>query len=72
MSTYLKTTPCLTGGVTLTRYSGGVANGVCVQLLFKKPECEDDQPDYGYWYMQLTREQAREMAESLLDFAKGA
>lgn len=71
MSTDLKPVRCLTGGVNMNRYWGGNANGACTQLTFRKPESERGKLDYGYWYMQLTREQAREVGEALLAFGEG-
>lgn len=69
MSTELQPTRCLTGGVDMTRYWGGDANGTCIQMTFQKPEDERGKLDYGYWYIGMTREQAREMGQALLDFA---
>lgn len=71
MSTTLRPARCMTGALSMTRFYGGNTYDTCVQLTFKKPESERGKLDYGYWYMQLTREQAREMGESLLAFAEG-
>ena len=71
MSTQLKGVEGLTGEVSMTRYFGGVDNGNCVQLTFKKPEFERDKPDFGYWYLQLNKEQARELAVALFQYEDG-
>ena len=70
MSTDLRPTRCLTGVVHMTRYYGGSDNDVCLQMTFRKPD-EERGPDHGRWYIQMTREQAREMGEHLIDFANG-
>ena len=69
MSTQLKGVTAKTGEVSMTRYWGGEQNGVSVQLTFKKPEEERNRPDFGYWYLQLTKSQALEMAAALVEFA---
>ena len=71
MATQLKGVGGLTGEVSMVSYFGGVENGKCVQLTFKKPESERDKPDFGYWYLQLTKEQARELAVALNEYADG-
>ncbi len=67
----LKGVTGLTGEVSMVSYFGGVDNGNCVQLTFQKPEFERDKPDFGYWYLQLTKEQARELAVALNEYADG-
>ena len=69
MSTQLKGVTAKTGDVTMTRYWGGEQNGVSVQMTFKKPEEERNRSDFGYWYLQLTKSQALEMAAALVEFA---
>ena len=71
MSTELESTNCLTGDVAMTRYWGGDVNGTCLQMTFKKPASERGKLDYGYWYVAVTREQAREMGQALIAFADG-
>jgi hypothetical protein len=53
----------------MTRFFGGDLDGKCVQLTFKKPEKERNRSDFGYWYLQLTKSQALEMAAALVEFA---
>jgi hypothetical protein len=55
----------------MNQFFGGVDYGLCVQLTFKEPEEERNQPTYGWWYMQLTKQQARELAQALTEFADG-
>lgn len=69
MSTQLKGVEGLTGEVSMTSYYGGVDNGNCVQLTFKKPELERNKFDYGYWYLQMNKKQALELAAALVEFA---
>jgi len=72
MSTQLKGVNAKTGEVSMTRYWGGKQNGKSVQLTFKKPEEERNRSDFGYWYLQLNKEQALEMAAALVEFANDA
>jgi hypothetical protein len=72
MSTQLKGVIAKTGEVSMTRYWGGEQNGVSVQLTFKKPESESSRPDYGYWYLQMNKKQALELAAALVEFANDA
>lgn len=69
MSTNLKGVTCKTGEVSMTRYFGGYLEGKCVQLTFKKPEEERNRPDFGYWYLQLSKADALELAAALVEFA---
>jgi hypothetical protein len=69
MSTQLKGVNGQTGDVSMTSYYGGETNGKSVQLTFKKPESERNRSDYGYWYLQLNKKQALEMAAALVEFA---
>lgn len=69
MSTQLKGVNGLTGEVSMTSYYGGEKNGKSVQLTFKKPESERNRPDFGYWYLQLNKTQALELAAALVEFA---
>ena len=69
MSTQLKGVNGQTGEVSMVSYYGGEKDGKSVQLTFKKPESERNRPDYGYWYLQLNKKQALEMAAALVEFA---
>jgi hypothetical protein len=71
MSTQLKGVNGLTGEVSMVRFFGGKDQGACVQLTFQKPETERNRPDFGWWYLQLNKEQALEMAAALVEFANG-
>lgn len=71
MSTQLKGVTGKTGEISMTSFSGG-CHGMSVQLTFKKPEEERNCPDFGYWYLQLTKSQALEMAAALVEFANDA
>ena len=68
MSTQLKGVTGQTGEVSMVRYFGGADKGSCVQLTFQKPETERNKPDFGYWYMQLDKAQALELAAALVEF----
>ena len=70
MSTQLKGVECLTSEVSMVSYNGGKI-GNCVQLTFLKPDNERGQPDFGYWYLQLSKEQALELAIALNEYADG-
>lgn len=72
MSTQLKSVTAKTGEVSMTRYWGGEQNGKSVQLTFKKPEEERNRPDFGYWYLQMNKAQALELAAALVEFANDA
>jgi hypothetical protein len=66
MATELKGIKSLTGEIFMTSYYGGKTNGRCLQLT----------PEYGVtpWgerYIQLTEDQAREMARALNEFVIG-
>lgn len=69
MSTQLKGVSGQTGDVSMTSYYGGEKNGRSVQLTFKKPESERNRPDYGFWYLQMNKSQALELAAALVEFA---
>lgn len=69
MSTQLKGVTAKTGEVSMVRFYGGEQNGVSVQLTFKKPESERNRPDFGYWYLQMNKKQALELAAALVEFA---
>ena len=69
MSTNLKGVTCKTGEVSMTRYFGGYLEGKCVQLTFKKSEEERNRDDFGYWYLQLSKADALELAAALVEFA---
>lgn len=72
MSTQLKGVTAKTGEVSMVRYWGGEQNGMSVQLTFKKPEEEHNRPDFGYWYLQMNKQQALELAAALVEFANDA
>ena len=69
MSTQLKGTKCKTGEIDMLRFFGGKEEGVSVQLTFKKPKEEEGNPDFGYWYLQMNKKQALELAAALVEFA---
>ena len=69
MSTQLKGVTGRTSEVSMTRFFGGKEDGVSVQLTFKKPEEERNRPDFGYWYLQMNKKQALELAAALVEFA---
>jgi len=71
MSTELKGVACRTGMLSMNQFSGGRQDGLCVQLTFKEPEEERFRPNFGFWYMQLTKQQAVELAAALVEFAEG-
>lgn len=71
MGTELKDAECCTGLVNMNRFYGGFELGTCVQLTFKSPKEESNRPTFGWWYMQLTRKQAVELAQALIEFADG-
>lgn len=70
MSRELKDAKCCTGPVNMNSFYGGFKRGTCVQLTFKCPDEEQTRPTFGWWYMQLTRDQARELAQALIEFAE--
>lgn len=72
MSTQLKGVTAKTGEVSMVRFYGGEQNGVSVQLTFQKPESERNRPDFGYWYLQMNKQQALELAAALVEFANDA
>ena len=69
MSTQLKGVTGRTGEVSMTSFFGGEVDGKSVQLTFKKPESEQNRPDFGYWYLQMNKKQALELAAALVEFA---
>lgn len=69
MSTELKGVTGRTGEVSMVRFFGGKEDGKCLQLTFKKPEEERNRPDFGYWYLQMNKSQALELAAALVEFA---
>jgi hypothetical protein len=69
MSTQLKGVNGQTGEVSMTSYYGGEKNGKSVQLTFKKPESERNRSDFGFWYLQMNKKQALELAAALVEFA---
>jgi hypothetical protein len=71
MSTQIKGVTGRTGDVSMVSFFGGKEDGTCVQMTFKKPEEARNKSDFGFWYLQLTKEQALEMAVALVQFANG-
>ena len=69
MSTQLMGVTGRTGEVAMCSFFGGNVDGKCVQLTFKKPEEERNRPDFGYWYLQMNKKQALELAAALVEFA---
>jgi hypothetical protein len=65
MSTDLKSN---TRDVSLTRFWGG-QRGVCVQVTQPNPNYDTDAGGPMFNYVQLTRDEARQLALDLLDFA---
>jgi len=59
MSTELRS---FTSGIALTRFFGGKDRGTCIQVTHAKGD------KFGH-NIQLTREQAHELAHDLMDFA---
>jgi hypothetical protein len=57
-----------TAGVSLTRFFGGEDRGVCVQVTTKKREPKGTE---FFDSVQLTREQAADLAHDLMAFADG-
>ena len=56
--------------VTLTRFFGGKARGVCVQVT--QPTPKNQQRSFNFFnHVQLTRAQAAALAADLMDFAQG-
>ncbi len=76
MSTQLKGTECLTGKMSMVGYSGG-DKGHCVQLTFNKPtelygEIHVNSSNaIGYWFLNLSKENALDLAVALIEFANG-
>lgn len=69
MSTQFKPVECRTGEMSMLGFSGGIEEGYCVQFTFRKPESERNRPDFGYWYLQMNKKQALELAAALVEFA---
>lgn len=76
MSTELKGVTCIAGKMTMTRFWGGVDRGPCVQLTFRRPEEQhgsehcDISNRLGYWFASLTKDQARELGQALIEFSE--
>ena len=76
MSTEFKGTECLTGELSMVGYNGG-EKGYCAQLTFKKPtELYGEGPvnnsnAVGYWFLNLSKENALDLAVALIEFANG-
>lgn len=73
MSTDLRNVPNLNGSdeLTQTRFWGGVDRKQCVQVTQRKPNYDTDDGGAMFHYLQLTREQAKELAVELTLFAEG-
>tara|TARA_B100000497_G_scaffold127671_1_gene170315 strand:+ start:4250 stop:4504 length:255 start_codon:yes stop_codon:yes gene_type:complete len=75
MSTDLRNVPNLesTRELTQTRFWGGQDRKVCVQITQKKPNgWEEPHTGTGFFnHIDLTREQAKELAVELMLFAEG-
>jgi len=73
MSTDLRNVPNLdiTDKLTQTRFWGGVNRKQCVQITQRKPNYDTDNGGEMFHYLQLTREQAKELAVELTLFAQG-
>jgi hypothetical protein len=69
MSTELKGVTGRTGKVSMLSFFGGKEDGRCVQMTFRKPD--EEKCSSRYWYLQLTKEEALEMAVALVQFANG-
>lgn len=73
MSTDLRNVPNLdvTDELTQTRFWGGPERKQCVQVTQRKPNYDTDDGGPMFHYLQLTREQAKELAVELTLFADG-
>ncbi len=73
MSTELKskTEESKFGGVSLTRFSGGLSIGACVLLTQKAKDTTPSPLDHIFQQIRLTRAEAALLAADLLDFAQG-
>ena len=71
MATEFESVECRTGEMSMVGFAGKAEEGYCVQLTFKKPEEEYGRPDFGYWYTQLTKQQALDLAAALVEFVNG-
>lgn len=73
MSTDLRNVPNLdvTDELTQTRFWGGPERKQCVQVTQRKPNYDTDDGGAMFHYLQLTREQAKELAVELTLFAQG-
>ena len=73
MSTDLRNVPNLdvTDELTQTRFWGGPERKQCVQVTKRKPNYDTDDGGPMFHYLQLTREQAKELAVELTLFAEG-
>jgi len=73
MSTELRNVPNLnvTDRLTQTRFWGGVNRKQCVQVSQCNPNYDTNNGGEMFHYLQLTREQAKELAVELTLFAQG-
>jgi len=73
MSTDLRNVPNLNGAdeLTQTRFWGGSERKQCVQVTQRKPNYDTNNGGAMFHYLQLTREQAKELAVELTLFAEG-
>ncbi len=77
MATEYKKAECLTGKVSMTGYYGGKGHGDCMQLTFTRPDdlfgekhC-DASNALKFWYLNMSKAQARELAVALFQYADG-
>ncbi len=73
MSTDLRNVPNLnvTDKLTQTRFWGGPERKQCVQVTQRVPNYDTNNGGAMFHYLQLTREQAKELAVELTLFAEG-
>lgn len=73
MSTELKskTEESKFGGVSLTRFSGGLSTGACILLAQRAEDTTPSPLDHIFQHIRLTRAEAALLAADLLDFAQG-
>ena len=59
------------GGVSLTRFSGGLPTGACIVLVQRARDITPSPVDHIFQQIRLTRSEAALLAADLLDFAQG-
>lgn len=70
MSTELRNIPSQSK-ITQTRFFGGKERGTCIQITQRKEEVITEFADSMFNKVQLTREEALQVAQELLLFANG-